>query len=196
MKERFFLFALVFLFFGCASSNLKKREFEKINQVYITNSKKFSLLPPSDIQNLKKTQQILRGTFGEKDFSFLCYLDADKNGIFLSIYNDFGTGMGNLSYNGKNVSFESAVFPKNAKAEYIVADLQFAYYSAPALASALKNSGLIFFSERKKIGENQKEVRKIMDGKKCILEIEIFEKSVNIRNFLRKYSYNLEEAAE
>lgn len=196
MKERFFLFALVFLFFGCASSNLKKREFEKINQVYITNSKKFSLLPPSDIQNLKKTQQILRGTFGEKDFSFLCYLDADKNGIFLSLYNAFGTGMGNLSYDGKRVFFDSAVFPKNAKAEYILADLQFAYYSAESLSSALKNAGLILLTEMQESGGIKKEVRKIMDGKKCVAEIEISEKSVIFRNFLRKYSYKLEEVTE
>ena len=196
MKERFFLGVLVFLFFGCASSRIEKSDFRMMNPVYITNSKRFSLLPPECIANPRNAQQFLSGSYGEKEFSFLCYLDADKNGIFLSLYNAFGTGMGNLSYDGKSVFFDSAVFPKNAKAEYIVADLQFAYYSAESLSSALKNAGLILLTEMQESAGIKKEVRKIMDGKKCVAEIEISEKSVIFRNFLRKYSYNLEEVTE
>ena len=104
--------------------------------------------------------------------------------------------MGNLSYDGKSVFLDSAVFPKNAKAEYILADLQFAYYSAESLSSALKNAGLILLTEMHESAGIKKEVRKIMDGKKCVAEIEISEKSVIFRNFLRKYSYKLEEVTE
>ena len=192
MKKHFFLFgAACILFTSCAT--LKKNE-PKINPVYITNSKQFTLLPASDIQNTKNVQQFLSGTYGETEFGVMCYLNADENGIFLSLFNDFGTSLGNFSYDGQKVSFESSVFPKNTKAEYIIADLQYAYYSAEALKNRFTEIGLDFASEEIEVSGEFKEVRRILDGKKIIEEIEITNRNVKIRNFLRNYTYYLEEA--
>ena len=47
--------------------------------------------------------------------------------------------MGTLFYDGKNISFDSPVFPKNLKSEYIVADLQFAYYKVHSIQKLLKS---------------------------------------------------------
>lgn len=192
MKNHYFLFgAVCILFVSCASL---RHGGSKINPVYVTNTKQFNLLPPDDIQNPKNVQQFLSGTYGETEFGVLCYLDADENGIFLSLFNDFGTGLGNFSYDGERVLFESTVFPKNTKAEYIIADLQYAYYSADALKARFNEAGLDFVTDEIEVSGEFREVRKILDGKKIIEEIEISNRNVKIRNFLRNYTYYLEEA--
>ena len=73
-----------------------------------------------------------------------------------------------------------------------------AYQMAEELFNVLEEEGAEACRELEvqESGRIKKEVRKIMDGKKCVAEIEISEKSVIFRNFLRKYSYKLEEVTE
>ena len=84
------------------------------------------------------------------------------------------------------------MFPKNLKAEYIVCDIQNAYYDSAALEANYKNAGLIFETERilDESGEPV-EVRKIFEEKKLIEEITLKNgrevQSITIRNYLRGY---------
>ena len=105
------------------------------------------MLSPENIQGNVDKVQLLQGSFGENSFTINSYLQADSNGIFLSLFNDLGSGMGDLNYDGNAVLFESSIFPKKLKAEYIIADLQFAYYKVEALQQALSLLGLDFSSE-------------------------------------------------
>ena len=88
------------------------------------------------------------------------------------------------------------MFPKNLKAEYIVCDIQNAYYDSAALEVNYKNAGLSFESVRTlyETGESV-EVRKIFEEKKLIEEItlknEIEGQSITIKNYLRGYEYKL-----
>ena len=128
----FFLFLTAWILFsGCTSTKILGDS--NIEPIYITNIKKLYLLPPFDIEKNIESEQLLTATFGGNSIALLAYLKADENEIFLSMFNDFGTGMGTLFYDGENISFDSPVFPKNLKSEYIVADLQFAYSSRGAL---------------------------------------------------------------
>lgn len=185
-----FFYALLVLFCltGCVSSS--KIDNSTISPVFITNTKKFYLLSPACISAEIDSQQLLTGSFGDADFSLLTYLKADSQGVFLSLFNDFGVGMGDLSYDGMSVSFSSSVFSEKLKAEYIVADLQFAYYSFESVSLALDELGLSF-SEDSKDG---KVVRTIKNGSKSIEVISIEDKHTNIKNLLRGYEYDLQEA--
>lgn len=182
---------------GCTSTKIITES--NISPIYITNVKKFYLLPPSDIENDVDAQQLLIANFNGNTFQMLSYLKADKKGIYLSLFNDFGTGMGNLSYDGIDVHFDSAIFPENLKAEYILADLQFAYYSVDAINETLKTIGMYMEVEKNKGGEvrtifsnsilpmmNSRTIEVIKKDKACTL----------IQNMLRGYEYFLQEAEE
>lgn len=191
------IFFLVLCFVGCTSTKIITES--NISPIYITNVKKFYLLPPSCIENEVDAQQLLIANFNGNTFQMLSYLKADKKGIYLSLFNDFGTGMGNLSYDGIDVHFDSAIFPENLKAEYILADLQFAYYSVDAINETLKTIGMYMEVEKNEAGEvrtifsnsilpmmNSRTIEVIKKDKACTL----------IQNMLRGYEYFLQEAEE
>lgn len=177
-------------FTGCVSA--RHSENFNISPVYVTNTKKFYLLSPDCIASPIDKSQLLSGRFGENEFTLLSYSQADENGIFLSLFNDFGVSMGSLVYDGATVTFDSNIFPKKLKAEYIIADLQFAFYSAEKVREALAELGLDFTEET----SDGKTVRKIKNGEKIIEEITIENGNTSINNLLRNYEYNLQEAAE
>jgi hypothetical protein len=121
-----------------------------------------------------------------RDYFFNAWVKADKTGIEMTLLNDLGVNMGELSYRDGLVSFSSPVFPKSLKPEYIVADFQFCFYSASALSRALENCGLFL--------ENAGNSRRILQGKTVVLEIEKEMNSVRLVNHLRGYAYTLEGA--
>ena len=90
--------SVLFSIFGCAST--KQIENSTVAPVYITNTKKFYLMSPAEIENKIDALQLLNGKFGENEFVMQALLQADEKGIFLSLFNDFGVGMGNLTYDG------------------------------------------------------------------------------------------------
>ncbi|MBR1638885.1 MAG: DUF3261 domain-containing protein [Treponema sp.] len=151
--------------------------------VYITNSKKINLLLPEYAERTVDLLQLLNGSFGEESFSLMVYSQIDSQGISLSLFNDFGTDMGSVFFDGKQVVFDSAYFPKSLPGEYILADIQNAFYDEAALRANYSASKLNF--------EAAAGLRRILDGKKIIEEIEISESQITIKNFLRKYEYQL-----
>ena len=186
---------VLFSIFGCAST--KQIENSTVAPVYITNTKKFYLMSPAEIENKIDALQLLNGKFGENEFVMQALLQADEKGIFLSLFNDFGVGMGNLTYDGITANFDSKIFPNNLKAEYIVADLQFAYYKVPAINETLKSIGMYM-----EVSQNDgSQVRTIcsnsilpMMNSKTIEVITKKSGSIKIENMLRGYEYNLQEA--
>ena len=183
-----FLFVLTLLC-SCAT---KKVEESALRPVYVTNSKKVNLLRPNKTSAVFDGVQVLNGSFGSQSFSLLSYTQIDATGINLSLMNDFGTDMGNLFYDGTSVIFDSAYFPKALPGEYIICDIQNAYYDKDELSKNFEAAGLKFEVQ----SEESVEVRKIFDGKKLIEEITISENEVKIQNFLRGYSYQLVNAED
>jgi hypothetical protein len=100
--------------------------------------------------------------------------------------------MGDLSYRAGSLSFSSPVFPSSFKAEYLVADFQFCFYRVDALKAALGRLKLDVEIHDGLYGS--KEIRRIRDGKKVIIEIEKSMEAGVLRytNFLRGYSYTLQ----
>jgi hypothetical protein len=161
--------------------------------VYVTNTTVIDLLPPQDIDGSLDMLNMLTGKFGDTSFYIQAYLQADENGLFMSLMNDFGTDMGSLSYTGDRLAFDSSVFPSSLKPQYITADIQFTYYNADAVRSVLNQAGLDFVITKKDDGV---EVRDVMHGNKCIEEITKSPGVVKIVNYLRGYEYNLTEAQQ
>ena len=180
------LFSLLFLVVSCKSTRSQTQNL--LRPVYVTNSKKINLLSPENVCEVQDRLQLFNGTFGDTGFSMMSYTQIDKTGISLSLINDFGTDMGNLFFDGVQVSFESAYLPSKLPGEYIVAEIQNAYYDEEILQKNYASAGLRFevLSE-----DDSVKVRKIFDGKKLIEEIYISEEKVNIINYLRGYSFEL-----
>ncbi len=184
---------IIFLSLGfIACSTTKVSSKPKTNPVYVTNTSKVYLLPTQELEENQDCLQLLNGVFGDKSFTLMMYFQADETGIFLTLLNDFGTDMGNLSYDGQEVIFDSAIFPENLKAEYILLDIQNAYYKSQSLKNVYEQVGLNFEEESTDEGK----IRRVKNGKKIVEEITINSNSIKINNYLRGYQYNLTKAEE
>ena len=179
------ILSILFLAVSCKSTKMVQKN--KLRPVYVTNTKKINLLMPENAAVTLDALQLFNGTFGDTSFSMISYTQIDESGISLSLMNDFGADMGNLFYDGSEVSFESAYLPSKLPGEYIVAEIQNAYYDEAALKKNYADAGLCF-----EVKEPQ--LRKIYYGKKLIEEIFISEESVKITNYFRGYSLELVNA--
>ncbi len=177
---------IILLLASCSSTKTVEGE-GSLSPVYVTNTKTINLLPSQSMEGVENSLQLLNGDFGTQSFSLLVYFEADQSGIFMTLLNDFGTDMGSLSYDGKSVQFESAVFPKNMKAEYIIADIQNAYYKVEDLKENYRAAGLNF----EVTTDGNKSIRRVKNGKKVVEEITISGNSIRIQNILRGYEYKL-----
>ena len=175
------------------SCTSKKAEASGLGPIYITNSKTVNLLNPTNACVVFEGLQALNGSFGSQSFTLLSYTQIDAKGINLSLMNDFGADMGNLFYDGISVIFDTAYFPKALPGEYIICDIQNAYYDKDELRKNFEAAGLKFVVITE---ENAVEIRKIFDGKNLIEEISISQNEVKIQNFLRGYSYQLVNAED
>ena len=170
------------------SKSSKKITATGLRPIYVTNTKKVELLLPEYALGTYDGIQLLEGTFGDTSFTLLSYTQIDATGISLSLMNDFGSDMGNVFYDGNNVVFDSAYFPKALPGEYIICDIQNAFYDFVVLEDNYVRAGLRF-----EVGDG---FRKVYDGKKLIEEITILENTITIKNYLRGYEYNLMKVEE
>ncbi len=177
---------LLTLFVSCATVRTRGIRYP----VHVTNARVVDLLPPVDIAFPIEGLYMFTASFGTSSFYMQAFIQANEGGIFINLLNDFGSDMGTLTYTGNELSLASSVLPSSLKAQYIVADIQFAYYDAYAVAESLRRAGLDFIVTK----DDGMELRRIMNGKKCIEEISITSSSVSIINHLRGYEYHLTEA--
>jgi len=194
VRKSFLILALILplCFFNSCASAKKSQAAGPFRPVYITNSKKVKLLSPEKAALVFDGVQLLNGSFGSQSFSLLSYTQIDERGISLSLMNDFGADMGNLFYDASTLAFDSAYFPKTLPGEYIICDIQNAYYSEEALRNNYEAAGLRFeVSTQEENGGELLQTRRIYDGKKLIEEITLSKYEVTIKNILRGYSYQL-----
>ena len=177
---------LLTLFVSCATATTCPLRYP----VHVTNARVVDLLPPEDMVSPIDALYMFTASFGTSSFYMQAFIQANEGGMFINLLNDFGSDMGTLTYTGNELSLASAVLPASLKAQYIVADIQFAYYDADAVAESLRRAGLDFIVTK----DDGMELRRIMNGKKCIEEISITSSSVSIINHLRGYEYHLTEA--
>jgi hypothetical protein len=133
--------------------------------------------------------QYISISYGDQDYYFNAWVQADETGMEMTLFNDLGAAMGELSYRDGFVQFSSPLFPSSLKPEYIVADFQLCFYDPLLLSKALKNCGLALETAPSDAGDGT--VRRILKGKNTIIRIEKEPDAVKIHNILRGYTYTL-----
>ena len=183
-------FCTLMLFCSCASSNVEPAT----PKIYVTNTKKTHLLPPHLMQTPVEGVFLFQGGFAGQTFSTPVYVKADEEGIFMQLLSAFGSTVATLSFEGADVAFQSSILPEDLKAEYIVADFQFAYYDFEQTRSALASSSLIFIQESDDTGYT----RSIFTKKKLIAQytVDSASNTVVVKNHLRGYEYSLQGAPD
>ena len=138
--------------------------------------------------------QKMTADFGKgNSFDFDVYVISDKTQLSMTVLNEFGTTMASLFYDGASLDFDSMIFPKNLKAEYIVADFQFILYNVEDLKPALEKIGVnLEVSSEPVVGEVA-EVRTLSKKGKVISKITKTALTIKYENFLRGYGYTLSE---
>jgi hypothetical protein len=174
----------IILFLFCCSCASRFPVKENHPYIYLNGSSKYFLLPAGDIENSLDMAQRISASWQGRDYFFNAWVKADEAGMEMTLLNDLGVSMGELSYRDGLLSFSSPVFPKSLKPEYIVADFQLCFYNTPALRQAIEDCGLSF--------ETSGNSRRILEGKNVILEIEKNQSTVRLINHLRGYTYTLE----
>ena len=167
--------------FSCASTNASGG-----SPLYakLTGNSKYRLLPTENIETPMDAQQFVTASYGGSSFQVSSWVKADKNGIDVTLVNELGANMGELSYRDGAVSFSSRVFPKYVEGEFIVADFQLCFYDALALRAALEDCGLSLI--------DNETGRRVFQGEKLIIEIEKRQNAVRFVNHLRGYAYTIE----
>jgi hypothetical protein len=178
-----FLFpaGILVLFLSCAPSAGIR---EERPYIWITDSSKYTLLPPENIINPLDNYQLISASYGSQSYQINSWVKADETGIDITFLNELGANMGELSWCGGAVSFSSPVFPQVLNPRYIIADFQFCFYDAGALAQALKESGLTI--------KETETGRLILKGDTVIIEITKDKNIIRFVNHLRGYAYTLE----
>jgi len=176
---------ILICFCSCASGTAVR---EDQPHVFFTNSSKYILLHPKDIEKPMDGHQLVSASYGGQSYLINAWVKADKTGMDMTMVNEFGANMGELSYRDNIVSLSSPVFPRSLRPEYIVADFQLCFYNAGALRKALEDCGLSF--------EDTGTVRRILEEKTVIIEIEKKPETVRLVNHVRGYAYTLEGTFE
>jgi len=183
-KKRFVLFLLpVICFYSCALETAARK---KQPHVFLTNNSAYVLLLPKDIEKPMDGYHLISASYGGQTYVINAWVKADKTGMEMTLINEFGANIGELSYRNGVVSLSSAALPQTIQPEYIVADFQLCFYNARALSKALENCGLSF--------EETRTARRFLEGKTVIIEIIKGPHNVRLVNHVRGYAYTLEGA--
>lgn len=186
MKNRLLSFCIIVsvaLLVSCATV----KPVNNLSKVFVTNTKQINLLPPEAIETTIDDMMQLSGDFGDVSFALITLVQADENGLYFSLMNDFGTDMGTISYDGIDAIADTPILPPKLKVEYILNDFQNAFYKPEELKKNLNKSKLDFSVEK----DGEKEVRRVLNNGKVIEEVTVTAEGALINNLLRGYSFSL-----
>ena len=193
MKKILLYLIPFFLLISCVSSRFES----EFSPVYVTNTSKYAILPTTSMSGTVDSLQKMTANFGkDNSFDFDVYVISDSSQLSMTILNEFGTTMASLFYDGLSLDFDSVIFPKELKAEYIVADFQFCLYNVDDLKPALEKIGVNLEVTSEPAGDEIAEVRTLSKKGKVISKITKTALSIKYENFLRGYSYILSEVGQ
>jgi uncharacterized protein YerC len=160
--------------------------------VFLTDAKSVTLLPTEALAGRLEMRQLMEARYGGQTFSIEAYVKADTASITmvaLSVF--FGTEIYSLTFRNAAIEYTAVSFAGALKPEYLVADFQFCYFPAEAVAAMLQAAGLSFTET--KTGDGW--VREIRDGERRIIAITRKGNTIEYANLLRGYGYTITEAA-
>ena len=170
MKKILLYLIPFFLLISCASSRFES----EFSPVYVTNTSKYAILPTTSMNGTVDSLQKMTANFGkDNSFDFDVYVISDSSQLSMTV-----------------------IFPKELKAEYIVADFQFCLYNVDDLKPALEKIGVNLEVTSEPAGDEIAEVRTLSKKGKIISKITKTALSIKYENFLRGYSYILSEVGQ
>ena len=185
---KFFSLVCVVCIFSCTSVTRKD-----ILYINLTDSSKFILLPTEGIEQTMDMVQFLSAEIMGQNYFLTAWVKADENVIEMTLFNEMGASLGELSYRNGVIDFSSTVIPRPVlryiRPEYFVADFQLCFYDPFLLDKSLKDIGLVLETTD---GDSRHGIRRILSGNEVIIEIEKTRNTVKLINHLRKYTYTLE----
>ena len=178
-------FAISMLMFSCVT----RQESDAGYSVYVTDTAKYELLPPSAFEENMDRFQNITGYFQGKVHIFGAYIKSDEKSVAITFFNQMGGSVGDLVYTGDSLEVTSHFTPPGAKFEYMMADFQFCYCSKELLAESFEAIGLRFAVSE----QEGKEIRQIWDKDKLVVQVEREKGRTKLQNLLREYSYDILE---
>ena len=182
-KISIILLTLLVLLTSCTSNRT-------VRPVYLTNEKAISLLDLDCVGEPIDYYQLMTGTFnGKERFTAEVLLQANEEILALVMMSTTGQTIAEISYDGLMTEFDSSFISVNAfKAEYILADIQLAFYDEKEVEKELYESDLIFEYGN----DSEGEYRQIYDGEELIWRCTSKGNHVSVINYLRNYTYEME----
>ncbi|MBO7430316.1 MAG: DUF3261 domain-containing protein [Spirochaetia bacterium] len=179
----------VFLISILILSCVTKQESSAKYSVYVTDSQKFELLPPSAFEENMDRFQNITGHFQGKVHIFGAYIKSSQEEVAITFFNQLGGSVGDLLYTGDSLVANSHFTPQGTKFEYMMADFQFCYCQKELLTSSLEAASLRFDV----LEQDGKEIRQIWSGDQLVIQVERTKNQTKLQNFLRQYSYDIQE---
>ncbi|MCR5764071.1 MAG: DUF3261 domain-containing protein [Treponema sp.] len=194
MKKIVFFLILTagLLFSSCVTTASKNK---KTYSVFMTDTKKVNLLPPSCTEKNINVMQMFTGSFFSKDsksVNMIACTESTEKKISIVMLNELGIEMVSVLYSDEELSLKSSFLPDTVRPEYIIMDIQNIYYKSELLSGLYKDSGLSFSVKK----DNNIETRLVMDGNTIIENIEKKDGEIILHNYLRGYTYRLTEIAD
>ncbi len=158
-------------------------------RIFYSDERSVPLISPRENTLFTEENQHLSGTFGDRSFSAESWMLLNDSVIHVMLFGNIGNTLAELVYTKDSVSFESSVMDvSKVKPEYILADIQFCYYSKEVLERNFSAAGFSFVEER----ERDVLTRKLLENGRPILRMERTANRISLKNELRNYSYLIE----
>ena len=177
---------------GCSTRNIEGAGIDSSPEsaegmVFLADTAPVELLSPEFIERPMDELQRVISQFGDREYAMNAYLMADVSGIRMIGMGDMGQELFELEFSSDLISLTGMAVLSGVSPEYIVMDLQLAYYQFSALEERLRASGLSF--EQTEAGSVRK--RYIRYQGTDIIEITMNENELKLINHLREYEYSI-----
>lgn len=188
MYNKFFIVSLIAIqFLSCKSYSVN--HYNSNPSFHLKDETIMNLLPLETFEDDLEIMQIITGIYDGKNYTFQCVLNITPDEIIAAAFTPLGNNVYQIFYSNNVIEYESIMEMSESSAIYMLADIQFCYYDKKTLEKSIRASGLEFTQS----GTGNHWTRQILDDEKIIIEIERNGTLVEYRNYLRDYSYLIEE---
>ncbi|MBF9015485.1 DUF3261 domain-containing protein [Oceanispirochaeta sp. M1] len=186
MKKASILLLCV-LMFSCTS--VKKTDDEIKPVVYITDDIQLELPDLELLDENLEMQQIIDGRYKDKTYTMPAYLLLNRQEISIVVFTALGNTVYELYYSGGEVKSSGLSSVVISNPLYMIADLQFCYYPEDSLKEIMDDAGIRMEVQTLEGGWT----RQFFADDDLIIEIKRVNNILEYTNYLRDYSYRIEE---
>ncbi len=120
--------------------------------VYLSKTATFALISPNEWAPTLESQTLMQATYASKNYTFQFVLSMTTSNITVLGLTDTGQELFRLGYEQDHLSFSSLIPKNRLKPEYLLADIELAYFPIEILNDRLHASGLtLIVSDNKRL---------------------------------------------